>query len=98
MEVRADHLPQRPALEVGSLELRIQPERRTRLGEAHAELDVLDARLRVAIRVESSRTTERVEPYGSEAGPEGRGSAGRALVDEVVEEVPKAGDDIRRLR
>lgn len=97
MEVRADHLPKRPTLEVGPLNLGIEPELRPGVGEPHAELDVFDARLGVATRIEAAGPAECVEPNRPEAGPEGRGPTWRALVDEVVQQVPEARDGSRRL-
>src|SRR4029079_17686622 len=56
-------------------------------GQSATELDVLDRRLRVAGRVEPSGGVEGGAPHGPDAGPERLHVTGRALVDDVMEQV-----------
>ena len=56
-------------------------------GQPATELDVLDRRVRVAVRVEPSGGVEARAPHGPDAGPERLHVTRRALVDDVVEQV-----------
>ncbi len=66
--------------------------------QPHTQLDVLDARLRVALGVEAAGGDELGAPHGSQAGPERLGLTGRAGVDVVMEQVAKARGEAGRRR
>src|SRR5262249_17620701 len=57
------------------------------LGEAHPELDVLDG-----VLDETAGLDERLAAEGPKAGPKRRDPPAGFLMDEVVQEVPEAGD------
>ncbi len=87
-EIGADHAPEIPVLKVLPLDERIEDDLRAVRRQTHPELDVLDRMLD-----EAARTHERIAPDCPQAGPKRRDLAGGILVNVVMEEVPKAGDD-----
>ena len=62
--------------------------------EAHAELDVLDARLCVEGRIEATDHREGVAPNRTESGPKRCRLSRGTLMNEVMEQVAKSGDDV----
>ena len=89
-EVGVDHRRERPRLQVATLDARVEDDPRAALREPQAELDVLDRRGRVALRVEAR---ERGTADRTEAGPERLRGAGELQVHVVVEKVPEARDE-----
>src|SRR5579864_2646326 len=87
-QVRPQHAPQVPILQVLSLHRWIEHDPSSALREAHPELDVLDRMLD-----ESSTGLERVAPDGPQAGPERARGPGGALMDVMVEQVTENRDD-----
>ena len=63
--------------------------------EAHAEFDVFHVMHR---RFESAEIDKRGSSHGAKPGPERRDRPGAAMVDVVVQEIAKAGDDTRICR
>ena len=85
-DIRLDHRPKRPALQVSDLEIRVQL-RRTELPDAASQLRVLDRRERIAVGVELAGTQEECTSDGSATCPERRVLPPRALVNEVMSQV-----------
>ena len=96
-EVGPDHLVERPALQMLSLDGRIENDVRARRGKPHPELDVLDRRFGESLLVEPADPLEGVPANRADPAPEGRRRPGRRLVDVVVEQVSEDGDDTLRV-
>ena len=77
------------------LKRRVETHPGTLRSEPHAELDVLDARFRVADGVEPARPRECIPADRSKPGPERRRVPGRLLVHEVMEQVAEPRHDSR---
>ncbi len=97
-EIRAQHLRQRPALQVGALEQWVEQDPVAVGCEAHPELDVLDGGPREAQLVESASGKERLASHGSEARPERRRATRASLVYVVMEKVAEGGNGTVGLR
>jgi len=88
-EVRVEHVYERPCLQVLTLEAWVETDAAARLGEAETEVDVLDRRVRIPSRVEASDRGKNLAPDRAETCPERGGRARSAVVDVVVQEIPK---------
>jgi hypothetical protein len=91
VKIGPDHLRDRPVLEMSPLQARIELHPRADGRQPHAELDVLDARLAITLRVEPAGLREDVAAHSAEPSPKRRGGAARALVHEVVKEIAESG-------
>ena len=69
VEIGADHRLERPLLQMRPLQRGVEDDP-TLAREPAAELDVLDRRVRISIRVERPGSLERLAPHGSDARPE----------------------------
>ena len=83
---------------MGSLDGRVEQDRLAGVGQAPAELDVFDRRVRVPRFVEPADVEERGAPHRSEPGPERVGGTCARLVDVVVQQVPEGRHRRRRTR
>ena len=91
-EVGADHAAQRPRLEVGALDGRVEHDPRAAGDEPGTQVDVFDRRVREAFAVEAARRQERVAADRAQPGPERARRAGSPVVDVVVQQVAERRD------
>ena len=94
-EVSPHHLPQAPVLQVRALEVGIEHDEGTIRSKPRAELDVLDRGHGVALGVEAAGVEEGVASNRTESGPKRRHGSCSLLVNEVVEEIAKCGNNAR---
>ena len=94
-EVGAKHSRKRPPLQVGALDLRVEPDPRPGVDQAHPELDVLDRGARELLLVESPGVEKRLAANRPQPGPERLRGTGRLMVHVVMEQVPETRDGTR---
>ena len=97
-DVGADHLAERPPLQVRRQDVAGQNDAVAGAGQAIAQLDVLDRRPGVEPRVEAAEIEEDLAADHPAAGPEGVRGAGVVveiplLVHVMVQQVPELADD-----
>jgi hypothetical protein len=91
-KIGAHHARERPALEMLSLDRRVENDPLAARSEAHPQFDVLDAWRGVALLIEATCGKKFVAPDRPQSGPERVHGSSTRLMDMVVEKVTEAGN------